>query len=179
MFQDQAGFTIIEIMVTAAVAIILLAVAVPSYIDFTRSNKLTTQVNSFVQALHLARNEAVRTGGATLCASSIDSTAGERIDCNSADWLTGWIIFADYNANGTKDGDEEEIIRVGEAFPEGFVITAGADPKITFGPQGFLSPAGTTQDYSFCSGRTGIGAGRTISVNSTGRPTTVKFDGCV
>lgn len=172
MLHHQTGFTLIEIMVTLAVAIIVLAVATPNYIDFTRANKLSANVNNFVQALHLARNEAVRTGGATLCASN------DQLTCSAdGDWLTGWIIFADYNTNGIVE-EGEDIVRVGDAFPQGFAITAD-DTKAVFNRMGFLSPAGTTLSFSFCSGRVGTGMGRTININTTGRPATVNFDGCV
>lgn len=171
MLHQEAGFTLIEIMVTLAVAVIVLTVAIPNYVDFTRANKLTANVNTFVQALHLSRAEAVRTGGATLCASN------DQLTCSpDGDWLTGWIIFDDSNTNAAVD-EGEEIIRVGSAFPEGFAITAD-DTKATFNRFGFLAPSGTTLSYSFCSGRTGAGMGRTINVNTTGRPSTVNFDGC-
>jgi len=174
MFHNQAGFTLIEIMVTLAVAIITLSVAVPSYVNFTRANKLTTQVNSFVQALHLARNEAVRAGGATFCASN------DQLDCTEGgDWLTGWIIFADYDANGTKDSGEE-VIRIGEAFPPGFVITAD-ETSATFGRQGFVVVTGGAKlplTFSFCNGRTGDDMGRKISINKAGRPSMESYNDC-
>ena len=54
--RRQRGFTLIELMVTVAVAVIMLAVAVPGFNEIIRSNKLTTNVNGFVQALHLTRS---------------------------------------------------------------------------------------------------------------------------
>lgn len=172
MFYHQAGLTLIEIMVTMAVAIIVLTVAVPNYVAFTRANKLTTQVNSFVQALHLARNEAVRAGGATLCASN------DQLKCTEdGDWLTGWIIFADYDADGTMDSGEE-LIRTGDAFPGGYDITADSLMAV-FGRMGFNV---TTDDpapplnFIICNGRVGEGTGRKISINRAGRPSTEIYD---
>lgn len=170
MRRTPRGFTLIELMVTVAVSVILLAVAVPSYVNFMRSNKLSTNVNSFVQALHFTRLEA-RGRGATLCASK-----GLK-ECESkAVWSDGWIIFSDYDANGLLNGNDE-ILRVGEAFPAGFNIKADA-VIVRFGRQGFSVPAGATHSFEMCIGRDGTGAGRLITVNVAGSPTTVPFDSC-
>lgn len=165
----SGGFTLIELMVTVAVGVILLAVAVPSYINFVRSNKLSTNANSFVQALHVTRLEA-RGRGATLCASKDQKT------CSSTDWSTGWIIFSDYDANGAFNGNDE-ILRVGEAFPAGFNIKADT-AIVRFGRQGFSVPAGATHSFEMCIGRDGKGAGRLITVNVAGNPTITPFDSC-
>ena len=50
------GFTLIELMVTIAVAAILLALAVPSFKTLTVSHALTTTANDIVGALNLARD---------------------------------------------------------------------------------------------------------------------------
>lgn len=169
------GFTLIEIMVTVAVTVILLAVAVPNYISFMRSNKLSTNVNTFVQALQFARLEA-RGRGATLCASSDQTT------CNSKVWSDGWIVFSDYDSSGTLNGNDE-ILRVGEAFSAGSTITSTATlaadaAKVTFGRQGFNVPAGAVHSFEFCIGRDGKGAGRKVTVNLAGSPLVESLDTC-
>ena len=169
MSRITRGFTLIELMVTVAVSVILLAVAVPNYINFMRSNKLSTNVNSFVEALHFARLEA-RGRGATLCASK-----GYKI-CDGATWSDGWIIFSDYNFDGVPNGDDD-ILRVGEALQGGFAITADVT-TVKFGPQGFLFPAGATHSFKMCTGRDGKGAGRLVTLNLAGSPATVPYDSC-
>ena len=170
MRRTPRGFTLIELMVTVAVSVILLAIAVPSYIDFMRSNKLSTHVNTFVQALHQARLQA-RGRGATLCASK----GLEKCE-STAVWSDGWIIFSDYDANGILNGDDK-ILRVGEPFPAGFAIKADA-LIVSFGRQGFSVPAGATHSFELCIGRDGKGAGRLVTVNIAGAPATVPFDSC-
>lgn len=158
-------------MVTIAVTVILLAVAVPNYISFMRSNKLSTNVNSFVQALQFTRLEA-RGRGATLCASK------DQKKCDSTNWSDGWIIFSDFDLNGVPDpAGGDEILRVGEALPAGFVIKADV-ALVRFGPQGFSFPAGAVHSFEMCIGRDGKGAGRRVTLNLAGSPSTVPFDSC-
>lgn len=161
MRRTPRGFTLIELMVTVAVSVILLAIAVPSYINFMRSNKLSTHVNTFVQALHQARLQA-RGRGATLCASKDQKTC----TTDATAWSTGWIVFSG-----------NELLRVGEPFPAGFTIKADA-AVVRFGSQGFSVPAGATHSFEICNGRDGKGAGRLVTVNVAGSPATVPFDAC-
>lgn len=58
--SGMVGFTLIELMVTIAVAAILLAVAVPSFRHLIISNRLTTAANDVVTALTVARSEAIK-----------------------------------------------------------------------------------------------------------------------
>lgn len=171
MLRPQHGFTLVELMVTVAVAIIMLAIAVPGYNDITRANKLSTNVNAFVQALHLARSEGVKSGGATLCASDNGTS------CSGGDWTKGWILFSDFNLDGAL-GAGETILRVGDAMPSGSTMPTALATQVTYAGTGFLSPAGTNLTFVFCGGRTGTGAGRTVSVNPTGRPNTANYDSC-
>ena len=56
------GFTLLELMVTVAVAAILTTVAVPGFRDLIQNNRVTTQTNELVTALNFARTEAVKRG---------------------------------------------------------------------------------------------------------------------
>ena len=92
-------------MVAITVLAVLLGVGLPSFFDFVRNNRLTAQTNDFVNALNLTRSEALKRADAvTICASSDGATCS-----GSANWSTGWIVFADPNANGTLDGSEVAI----------------------------------------------------------------------
>lgn len=169
--RRQRGFTLVELMVTVAVAVIMLAVAVPGFNEILRSNKLTTNVNGFVQALHLTRSEAIKSGGATLCASDNGTS------CNGADWTKGWILFSDFNLDGTLNAGET-IVRVSDAMPAGSTLPTASATTVTYTGSGFLNPAGTNLTFVFCGGRTGTGAGRTVTVNPTGRPSTTNYNSC-
>jgi type IV fimbrial biogenesis protein FimT len=94
----QKGFTLVELLITIVVVSILLAAAVPSFMQFIKNNRITGQANSFVVSTQMARNEAVKRGaGTTMCAANADMDG-----CSgSNNWTSGWIVFADLNRDGT------------------------------------------------------------------------------
>ena len=58
--NEKNGFTLIELMITLAVAAIVLTVGIPSFQDFVYNNRLTTQANRFVTDMALARSTDTR-----------------------------------------------------------------------------------------------------------------------
>lgn len=73
------GFTLVELMVTIAVAAILLGIATPSFTSIINNNRLTAAANEMVATLQTARLEAVRRNrSVTVCSSANGSDcAGE------------------------------------------------------------------------------------------------------
>lgn len=71
------GFTLIELMITLAVAVVLIMVAAPSFTSVTAANKLTTVANDVVGAISVARMEAVKSNtSAQLCGDTGTGTNG-------------------------------------------------------------------------------------------------------
>ena len=87
------GFTLLELLVTIAIAGILLGIGLPSFGHMMAESRISSQYNSFVGSLYQARSEAIK-GAAdiTVCPkSAIDATS-----CGgSDDWENGWIVFRD------------------------------------------------------------------------------------
>lgn len=84
------GFTLLELMVTLAVAAILVTIAIPSYRGLVQRNTVTAAVNDLVGDLNYARSEAVTRGQRIyLCKSNDQSTC-----TSNDDWNKGWIVFA-------------------------------------------------------------------------------------
>jgi type IV fimbrial biogenesis protein FimT len=117
MGKKQQGLTLIELMVTLAVAIILVTVGMPLFSGIVANNRATAQTNDLVSALKLARSEAVKRS-ATVSARR----AG-------ANWTDGWLVFVDDNGDGVDDTGEV-ILRNWEAPTGGSIGSGGADAVI-------------------------------------------------
>lgn len=94
-YRLQEGLTLLELIMTLAVAAIVLAVGVPSFQNLIQNQRLTAAINQFVGALALARSEAIKRGvRVTLCKS-----ADGQCCAGGGGYHQGWIVFADPNGD--------------------------------------------------------------------------------
>nr|WP_255595780.1 GspH/FimT family pseudopilin [Lysobacter sp. BMK333-48F3] len=118
--RRAAGFTLIELMVTIGIAAILLALALPSFTESIRSNRVSTATNQMLATFNLARAEALRSKSrAWICPHAGGNACG-------TNWNQGLLIWTDENGNGSHQ-DLTETKRVIEQ-QEG--ITLAIDPTI-------------------------------------------------
>ncbi|MEE4379215.1 MAG: GspH/FimT family pseudopilin, partial [Candidatus Competibacteraceae bacterium] len=87
ILMKQNGFTLLELMVTMAIAAIVLTVAVPSFQGIILNNRIASHTNDFASSLNLARSEAVKRARRTVLCKSSD---GATCDTSSAGWEQGW-----------------------------------------------------------------------------------------
>ncbi|HEB63307.1 MAG TPA: prepilin-type N-terminal cleavage/methylation domain-containing protein [Gammaproteobacteria bacterium] len=151
------GFTLIELLTVLAIVAITTAIATPALQSFFTKNYVTSQVNTLLADLNLARTEAIeRNGEVIICASN------NGIHCSrSKQWQTGWIIFSDNNDNKKRD-DNENLIRIQTPF-KGLNNLQFRATYIKFNSIGF-SNNGT---FTLCSGNPNYN--RAIIIARTGR----------
>ena len=113
--KNQAGFTLVELMITIAVAIILLGVGIPLFDTMLANNRAVTQSNMFVTALNLARSEAISKNITTTICSDADGNPATFGCGDHEDWTNGWFVFNDLDQDGARDNDEP-VIKVWEAM---------------------------------------------------------------
>ena len=58
--RPQAGFTLVEVLVSLAVLATLLAVGLPSYLTWMQNSQIRTAAESITNGLQVAKNEAIR-----------------------------------------------------------------------------------------------------------------------
>ncbi|WP_018233041.1 GspH/FimT family pseudopilin [Thioalkalivibrio thiocyanodenitrificans] len=169
----EHGFTLIDLMVTLAVAAILVTVAVPGLTGLVAEQRVITTTNRFVTALHLTRSEAVRRGTrVTLCASTDGQT------CSSPDDFSGgWLVREGPAPGGSLVDGAGEVIRVFSGHPSLTVIgNQGVPGYISYlgtGETRRLSGALQMGTVEICGGE----RARRVIISSTGRPR-VETAGC-
>ena len=183
MKTKAAGFTLVELVVTLAIAAILASIAIPSFSDFVQDTRISSETNDIITDFYFARSEAVkRNRRVTICKSSnanaADVPATPVPSCNvTADfnWTIGWIIFIDADADGIRDANEA-VLRINEGMDTGVLlypraIDTNIQNFVSYNPRGIArTNTGVNQNGIFrvCDGR-GIGSARAITVTQTGR----------
>lgn len=167
--QGQTGFTLIELIVTMAIAAILLTVGVPSFSTVIKNNRLVSQTNSLVTDLNIARSEAVkRATSVVLCNSSNPNAAAPTCSGSGNNWSSGWLVFVDANTNSTFDGTDT-LIKVGQAIDGSAAVRATAGLNtFTYAADGTNASAAVA-DFAICDDR-GEDFGRQVRISTTGRP---------
>lgn len=166
----QHGLSLIELLVTLSIAVILLTIGVPSFVDMINSNTATSYANDLLADLNYARSEAITRGArVTVCHSNDASTC-------SGGWSNGWIVFANVNESGatgqgTRDGDDE-VLRVHAALSSGWalLVNGNVPDYMAFQPTGLSATFNNfgTGTFTFCKGSQ-VQTGNDVTVNKTGR----------
>ena len=104
--QYRSGFTLIELMVTIAIAAILIAVAIPSFAPTIASNRLTANANELVTALNLARSEAVKRGVSVTIRKVDGNSSTNNGSVATWNWENGWDVFTDADSDGNYEAGD-------------------------------------------------------------------------
>lgn len=107
------GFTLIELMVTLAIAAILMMVAVPSFVSYQKNAQLTSAANTLLAATNAARGEAMKRGMSAMVVPTN----------NGSDWKTGWVVFVDKDNSRAYTATGDNTVLTQAALPSGISIT--------------------------------------------------------
>lgn len=167
MLKKQSGFTLVELMVTIAIAGILMSIAIPNFQTFILNSRISAQANDFIAAIGMARSEAIKRGTrVSICKSATTHTTTPTCT-TSGNWEQGWIIFTDGNTVGTKDGTDVIIqVRNPLTGTNTFIGNTNVANYISYGPSGFGTLPGTV---SLCPPSPAAVVGRDIVISNTGR----------
>jgi type IV fimbrial biogenesis protein FimT len=128
--RKNRGFTLIELMVTLAVAAVVLGLAVPNFTQMMRNNNSITAGSELSVAINYARSEAVkRAKRVSLCASS------DGLTCLAAgNWKEGWMVFVDNAATDGAALTVGTVLRYWDELPANINVSAvkGASTNIQY-----------------------------------------------
>lgn len=152
--QKIEGFTLFELMVTIAVAAVIVSFGVPGFQSLVANSRAATYSNDLVTALNLGRSEATRRGVAVeLCSSTDGATCS-----GSNDWSTGWIV---HRPGG-------QLIRTWPARSGGAGVLTANVSQIQFQSRGALNGGAAPVLQVRLPDCTGS-QGRNVAVNVAGR----------
>ena len=165
--RKEHAFTIIELMVTLALAATLLTLGIPAMQDMLRNNRLASQTNNLVSDIQLARSEAIkRNTQIKICRTNDldnDPTCLQPPTATGV-WTHGWLVM-----------DGANLVRMGYGPPGAAIDCSGPTTKwsicstadeITFQADGTL--IGDTVRIAVCDGRPT--RGRQLDISPMGRP---------
>ncbi len=137
----ERGFTLVELLVTIAIAAILIGLSAAPMSQMFASNRVQSEASSFVSDLMYARSEAIRRGQpVSLCASA--DNGASCLGTNA--WGSGWVVFPDSTQCGSAVSPASSQLRIRAAF-KGADTLGGTSAKscVTFNRDGFSTNLGT------------------------------------
>ncbi|WML91071.1 GspH/FimT family pseudopilin [Thiothrix lacustris] len=91
--HEQAGLTLLELLITLSIASILITAAIPSLTQIYRSYALTTQANEMLMMVNFSRSTSItRNASIRLCRANSEIT--NTCALSSSDWKH-WLILSD------------------------------------------------------------------------------------
>lgn len=112
-------------MIAIAIVAILVTVALPSFQESLRGNRVSTTSNELITSLNLARSEALRNPrGAVICTTQDGATCG-------GGWGDGWMVWVDADGNGLPGGVGDRVVRQ-TAGNEKLTVSANAPGGAAF-----------------------------------------------
>ena len=177
------GFTLIETMLALMIGGLLLGLAIPNMIQFSRNNRLSSGSNDILRSLQVARVEAIKRQlvvpqSIILCASTAPLNAAPT--CGGAGTpFRGWFSFHDANGDWQYNAGET-LVEQHDLMDVALNVRTSNGSIVSFTVTGFVTPSGPagqvpTDTIILCDarGNTAIGTtdstARALMIDRTGR----------
>ncbi|WP_019029374.1 GspH/FimT family pseudopilin [Colwellia piezophila] len=141
--KKPKGFTLVELMVTIAIAGILTMIALPSFNEFLVRMRVDNEISEMQRLLLTARNMAINTGkNTTVCPLSSGAC--------TTNWQGEISVFTnDVNTlvNSNKFSGNDELVKIKEAIKSGDKLQY-SQKSVIYTPAGRLLT--TAASFSYC-----------------------------
>lgn len=186
----NAGFTLMEMIITLAIASVLLMLSVPSLSTFVRANRITSETNTLVGLINTARSEASkRNCVVAMCRRDPDPSKQNPPECGGGtanNWTSGWLLYAptppaigwtaatqaNCNTEANFNPAVHTLLKEVSAIESGVIVTSNnaGDLRLAYLPNGRLNVTSTDPiRYGLCDDRKEA-YGKVIEILPTGRP---------
>lgn len=161
MHRKTAGFTLIELMITLAVAATLAMIGAPALGNLLARVRESSAEAKIAGTLRHARTAAVMDNTRIIVCPSNDGR-----HCRSGlDWQHGWIVAPDADHDGQPDAGRQVIAALPAMAAGNRVITSAGRTHIVFHPNG--NSAGSNARFTICHARERDG--KSVVVSNSGR----------
>lgn len=173
------GFTLIELLIAIAILGVVLGLGLPSLRDFMVSNRLTSDINSFVGLVNYSRSEAItRNQSVVICPKNPANDT-----CSSSQFWNEYDIQAFVDVDGSNNRNSGDILlKILPAIDTTGLQTSFARPtgsinKVIFGSLGFSQTALRFDIHTVKAGDTDyeFKYGRSICVSKPGRVRVISY----
>ncbi|MDH3587523.1 MAG: GspH/FimT family pseudopilin, partial [Gammaproteobacteria bacterium] len=106
MFARDHGYSLLELLMTIAIAAMILTLGLPSFSALKARNAQRVEVNALFHAVHLARKGSImRKQVVSLCPTADGDS------CNPGrDWSGGFLVFENSDRDEPPELDDGEIL---------------------------------------------------------------------
>jgi type IV fimbrial biogenesis protein FimT len=161
MMARDHGFTLLELLMTIAIAAMVLTLGLPSFGALKARNAQRVEVNALFHAVHLARKGSIMRKQVVSLCPTVDGNS-----CNAGlDWSGGFLVFENSDRDEPPELDDGEIVLHRHL--------ASPTVKITANRRGFTLRAtflrATNGTLVVCD-RAGRVKPRALVISYTGRP---------
>ena len=152
MFNLSKGFTLVELMVTIAIAALLLSIGVPSFTAMYEATRSANEIQKINDLFAFARNQAVNYGSTVTVCPYAASPCGN-------DWSKGFSVYIE--KNGSK-----KVLKVIDGFnsKDTISLTGPTDKTVNFTSDGLVS---TETSIIYCPSGESDGS-KSIKISTSG-----------